>query len=86
MRTTVGDLAATEPLAALPLVPFPAVIKDTRVVSAQALAAWHGNFYSVPPGHAGQQVTVRHRLGTATLDVDSADDASAHGIIATSVQ
>jgi transposase len=71
-RTTVGDLAAAEPLAALPLVPFPAVLEDTRVVSAQALAAWHGNFYSVQPGHAGQQVTVRHRLGAATLDVVTA--------------
>jgi transposase len=69
VRATVGDLAAAEPLAALPLTPFPAVIEDARVVSAQALVAWHGNFYSVPPGHAGQQVIVRHRLGAATLDV-----------------
>ncbi len=71
-RATVGELAAAEPLAALPLAPFPAVIADTRVVSAQALVAWHGNFYSVPPGHAGQQVTVRHRLGTTTLDIATA--------------
>ena len=71
-RTTVGELAAAEPLAALPLTPFPAVIADTRVVSAQALVAWHGNFYSVPPGHAGQQVVVAHRLGTATLDIVTA--------------
>jgi hypothetical protein len=34
--------------------------------------AWHGNFYSVPPGHGGQQVTVAHRLGTVTLDVVTA--------------
>jgi transposase len=69
---TVGQLAAAELLAGLPLAPFPAVIADTRVVSAQALVAWHGNFYSVPPGHAGQQVVVRHRLGTATLDIATA--------------
>ena len=25
--------------------------------------------YSMPPGHAGEVVTVRHKLGTATLDV-----------------
>jgi transposase len=71
-RTTVGTLAAAEPLAPLPVVPFPAVIEDTRVVSAQALVSWHGNCYSVPPGHAGQQVTVRHQLGAATLDVVTA--------------
>jgi hypothetical protein len=71
-RTTAGQLATAEGLAALPLVPFPAVLQETRVASAQALAAWHGNFYSVPPGHADQQVTVRHRLGAATLDVVAA--------------
>ena len=71
-RVTVGELAATEPLAPLPAVPFPAVIEDTRIVSAQALVSWHGNFYSVPPGHGGQQVTVRCRLGAATLDVITA--------------
>jgi len=68
-RTTVGALAAAEPLAPLPAVPFPAVIEDARVVTAQALVSWHGNRYSVPPGHGGQQVTVRHRLGAVTLDV-----------------
>lgn len=68
-KVTVGELAAAEPLAALPAAPFPAVIEDTRVVSAQALVPWHGNFYSVPPGHAGQPVSVRHQLGTATIDI-----------------
>jgi transposase len=71
-KVTVGQLAAAEPLTPLPVVPFPAVIEDMRVVSAQALVSWHGNFYSVPPGHGGQQVTVRHQLGTATLDVITA--------------
>ena len=71
-RTTVGELAAAEPLAALPLVPFPRSSEDIRVVSAQALAPWHGNFYSVPPGHAGQQVTVRHQVGKVMLDVVTA--------------
>ena len=41
-------------------------------MSAQALVAWHGNSYSVPPGHGGQQVTVRHQLGQVTLDVVTA--------------
>jgi transposase len=71
-RVTVGELAAAGPLAPLPRVPFPAVIEDTRAVSAQALVSWHGNFYSVPPGHGGQQVTVRHQLGAGTLDVVTA--------------
>ena len=71
-RTTVGALMAAEPLAPLPAVPFPAVIEDARVVLAQALVAWHGNRYSVPPGHGGQQVTVRHQLGAVTLDVVTA--------------
>jgi hypothetical protein len=68
-KVTIAELAAAEPLAALPVLPFPAVIEDTRAVSAQALVAWHGNSYSVPPGHAGQAVTVRHQLGTVTIDV-----------------
>jgi len=72
VKVTVGQLAAAEPLAALPRVPFPAVIEDSRVVSAQALVSWHGNFYSVPPGHGGQQVMIRHQLGMATLDVVTA--------------
>lgn len=70
--TTVGVLLAGEPLAPLPAVPFPAVLEDVRVVSAQALVAWHGNSYSVPPGHGGQKVTVRHQLGAAAVDVVTA--------------
>jgi transposase len=71
-RTTVGALAAAEPLAPLPGTPFPAVIEDTRTVSPQALVSWHGNRYSVPPGHRGQQVTVRHQLGAGAVDVVTA--------------
>jgi hypothetical protein len=72
VATTVGALMAGEPLAPLPAVPFPAVVEDGRVVSAQALVSWHGNSYSVPPGHGGQKVTVRHQLGAATIDVVTA--------------
>jgi transposase len=71
-RTTVGALAAAEPLAPLPAAPFPAVIEDARTVSAQALVSWHGNAYSVPPGHGGQRVAVRHQLGAVTIDVVTA--------------
>jgi hypothetical protein len=68
VRTTVGELADAEPLRAMPA-PFPAVIEVERTVSNQALLAFRGNRYSVLPGHAGEVVTVRHRLGTTTLDV-----------------
>jgi hypothetical protein len=70
--TTVGAPLAAEPLAPLPAVPYPAVIEVTRTVSAQALVSWLGNRYSVPPGHAGQEVTVRHRLGSGVVDVATA--------------
>jgi hypothetical protein len=43
-----------------------------RVVSAQALVAYRGNTYSVPPGLAGTTVTVGHRLGNSTLQVATA--------------
>jgi hypothetical protein len=71
-RVSVAELAAAEPLRPLPARPFPAVIEDSREVTAQALVHWHGNQYSVPPGHAGQQVTVRHQLGQVMLDVVTA--------------
>ncbi|MGB6455114.1 MAG: hypothetical protein WBH47_11595, partial [Streptosporangiaceae bacterium] len=68
-KVTVGELAAGELLRALSQAPFPAVIEAARVVSAQALVAWNGNYYSVPPGHTGRAVTVRHQLGHATIDI-----------------
>lgn len=72
-RTTVGELAAAEGLLLAPLPPsFPANLTVSRVVSAQALVAFRGNHYSVPPGLAGTTVTVGHRLGQATLDIATA--------------
>jgi transposase len=68
VRTTVGELAEAEPLRAMPA-PFPAITEVARTVSNQALISFRGNRYSVPPGHAGQQVTVRHQLGTTVLQV-----------------
>jgi transposase len=69
--TTVGALAEAEPLRPAPAV-FPATVEVARQVRTQALVAFRGNRYSVPPGHAGATVLVRHRLGSATLDVVSA--------------
>jgi transposase len=67
-RTTVGALADAEPLRTMPA-PFPAVIEVERTIGNQALVAFRGNRYSIPPGHAGEQVAVRHQLSGATLDV-----------------
>jgi hypothetical protein len=38
-------------------------------VSNQAQIAFRGNKYSLIPGHSGEVVAVRHKLGTSTLDV-----------------
>jgi transposase len=74
-RASVGDLAAAEPLAPVPAAPFPAELAAARTVSAQALVAFRGNSYSVPPGLGGAAVTVRHRLGSAELDIATASGA-----------
>lgn len=68
-RVTVGELAGLEPLAEAPRLAFPAVTEVARVVSAQALVAYRGNFYSIGPGMAGATVSVRHRLGQPTADI-----------------
>src|SRR4051794_29909598 len=67
-RGSVNSFASAEWLAPLPA-PFPAVLRVERKVSAQALVAWRGNFYSVPPELTGTTVTVAHRLGATTIDI-----------------
>ena len=69
MATTVGELAAAEPLHPAPAVAFPAELTEQRKVSPQGLVAWRGNHYSVPPGLGGALVAVTHRLGTDTIAV-----------------
>jgi transposase len=68
---TVGELAAAEVLMALPPVPYPATVEVTRPVDDHASVAFRGNRYSVLPGLGGVELTLRHRLGTATLDIVS---------------
>lgn len=75
-RASVLTVAAREPLAAVPATPFPATISEERTVSAQALVAWRGNFYSVPPELAHAQVVVSQRLGAQHLDI-----ATSSGIV-----
>jgi transposase len=74
-RTTVGVLGDAEPLLALPALAFPATIEVTRVVAANATVAFRGNRYSVPPGLTDLSVALRHRLGSATVEIRSANNA-----------
>jgi hypothetical protein len=74
-RVSVGELAAAEPLAPVPAVPFPAGLTAERTVTAQALVAFRGNNYSVPPGLGGAVVTVTHRLGSTDLAIATASGA-----------
>jgi transposase len=70
-RSTVAELAATEPLLGLPELPFPAEHQAERVVSNDALVAFESNRYSVAPSHVEQTVTVRARLGDMHLEIYS---------------
>jgi hypothetical protein len=68
---TVAALADSEALLALPPAPYPATVSVRRVVGDNATVAFRGNLYSVPPGLSGSELTLRHRLGTATVQVHS---------------
>jgi transposase len=68
-RVTVGELAAAEPLLATPAEPYPAMVTVSRTVSPQALVAFRGNAYSVPPGLAGRALIVSARLGSGLVEV-----------------
>ena len=71
-RPTVGDLATLERLRPLPAACYPASIEVTNTVRPSALVSFEGNSYSVPHGLVGVEVTVRHRLGTASIEIVSA--------------
>ena len=68
ITTTVGALADAEGLRPVPA-QYPAVLEVGRTVSNQARISFRGNIYSVPPGHTGRRLLVRHRLGELFLDV-----------------
>ena len=68
-KITVAELAAAEPLLAAPTAAYPAVLTVTRTVSAQALVAFRGNAYSVPPGLSGRELVVSSRLGSGIVEV-----------------
>jgi hypothetical protein len=66
---TVGALADAEILMPLPAVPYPATIEVTRAADDRASVAFRGNRYSVAPGLGGTELTLRHRLGTGTVEI-----------------
>lgn len=68
-RATVATVAAREPLSVPPTAPFPAMVTEVRKVSRQALVAWRGNQYSVPPELAMSEVSVSERLGDGHIDI-----------------
>jgi hypothetical protein len=47
------------------------MIAETRTVSRQALVAYRGNRYSVPPELAGGQAVVSHAVGADQLDIST---------------
>ncbi|MFN2569368.1 MAG: IS21 family transposase [Candidatus Dormibacteria bacterium] len=69
--TTVGQAVLTERLLPLPALPYPAGMEVTRIVNSHALVEFRGNSYSVPPGLAGHELTLRHRLGSEDLGMFS---------------
>lgn len=68
-RDSVAAHAERERLRPMPHVAFPATLRVQRRVSAQALVAFRGNRYSVPPELAHASVTVALLLGAPTIDI-----------------
>ena len=68
-HATVGVIADAEPLLALPPAPYPATLEVPVLVRPNATVAFRGNAYSVPPGLAGATITLRHRLGSTTIEL-----------------
>jgi hypothetical protein len=69
---TVAELADAEPLLVLPAAPYPATVEVARTVTGNATVAFRGNHYSVPPGLGGTTMSMRHRLGTGTVEIHAA--------------
>ena len=51
--------------------PYPATVELAKTVDDRASVAFRGNRYSVAPGLGGVELTLRHRLGTGSLQVFS---------------
>lgn len=70
-EATVAELAAREPLLALPAAPFPAQLRVERRVSRSALVSFDGNRYSLPAGLAGELVEISARIAEPTIEFRS---------------
>lgn len=68
-KVSVATVAAGELLRPAPTVAYPVIMSDARTVSRQALVAYRGNRYSVPPELAGAQVTVSLPVGGECIDI-----------------
>ena len=69
---TVGELADAEPLHGVAGRAVPGHGRGRpQSVDHQASVAFRGNRYSVAPGLGGMAMTLRHRLGTTTVEVVS---------------
>lgn len=68
---TVAELAAAEPLMALPAACYPATVEESASVADNSTVAFRGNRYAVAPGLRGAEMLIRHRLGSPTLEIHS---------------
>jgi transposase len=68
-KSTVAALVEAEALALVPVTPYPVIIAEQRTASRQALVAYRGNRYSVPPELAMATVTVSHPIGGEFIDI-----------------
>jgi len=68
-RATVAEHAAREPLRPAPPAAYAAQLRVERHASAQALVAFRGNTYSVPPELAHATVVVIATVGSPILEI-----------------
>jgi hypothetical protein len=68
-KSTVATVADTEPLAPVPAAPYPVIVTEERTASRQALVAYRGNRYTVPPELAAAPVVVTRPVGGEFIDI-----------------
>jgi len=68
-KSTVATVADTEPLALVPAAPYPVIVTEERTASRQALVAYRGNRYTVPPELAAAPVVVTRPVGGEFIDI-----------------
>ena len=69
--STVGALAASEPLRPVPSTPYLVEVSESRGVSWGALVSFDGNRYSVPPAFVDATVMVHWRVGDPGFEIRS---------------